>query len=121
MRIGTVRAEEAKVFDSEEGTHRLHEPDGSVGERRVEVFFHDGGHMVEPAEGDDMPLDDWRDPEKPGWYAREIDDRSEPCGEMTGPHASSWQALEEIDFHAPDPDAPETDPEDTAAFTAPGL
>ena len=108
MRIGTVRAEEARVFDGDEGTHVLHEPDGSLGERRAEVFFHPGGHMVDepdPDEPDAMPLDEWRDPEAAGWYASRLDERGDRTGAPDGPHAYSWQAREAVDVHAPTPNA----------------
>lgn len=94
--IGTVRVEEAKVFDSEAGYHQFTSEDG---ERygSFEVFWHDGGHMVEADEDDDMPLDDWRDAEAAGWYWHACQPGCLPDGEASGPFASSRQAREDAD------------------------
>jgi len=42
MIIGTVRAEEAKVFSSDSGYHQFHDEDGGT-YGSYEVFWHDGG------------------------------------------------------------------------------
>lgn len=88
MMIGTMRAEEARVFDSSAGTFGF--PCGG----KVEIFWHNGGHMIEADEGDDMPLDDWRDPERPGWYYRFTHDNPVDA-ETHGPFTTSDRALED--------------------------
>jgi len=87
MQIGTMRAEEARVFDSESGNFQR--PDG----KWVEIFWHNGGHMIEADEDDDMPLDDWRDPERPGWYYRFIIESDQAYGPFTKSRIASEQAL----------------------------
>jgi len=107
MIIGTVRPEEARVFDSCEGYHQFHaektqEPYGSF-----EVFWHDGGHMVEQDPDDSMPLDDWRDAEAAGWYWQACSPGCLPDGEPSGPFASSRQAHQDADEWSPDYDDPD--------------
>jgi len=101
MRIGTMRVEEARVFDSEAGYHPFHseagEPYGSY-----EVFWHDGGHMIE-ADDDDMPLDDWRDAEPAGWYWIACFPGCMPDSDApSGPFSTSYLACEDADEYLPD-------------------
>jgi len=104
MIIGTVRIEEARVYDSHAGYHQFHAPETQEPHGSFEIFWHDGGHMVEQDESDDMPLDDWRDAERAGWYWA-------PClpgclydSDPVGPFAYSQQAHEEADEWSPDYD-----------------
>ena len=99
MRIGTVRTEEARVFDSEAGYHQFHaaetqEPFGSF-----EIYWH------QPA---NPPVwsDDDENSEPAGWYWRAGFNGGLPDGEPSGPFASSRQALEDADEWSPefDPD-----------------
>jgi len=93
MIIGTLRAEEARVFSNDSGVTRF------AGGIVVEIFWHNGGHMIEAEEGDDMPLDDWRDPERPGWYYRYLN-RELENNFPVGPHPTSTKALAAVrDLH----------------------
>jgi hypothetical protein len=109
MIIGTVRSQEARVYDNHAGYHQFHaEPDNShaTPERHgsFEVFWHDGGHMVEHDGDGDMSLDDWRDAERAGWYWWACFPGCLPDGELCGPFASSAQAHEDADEWNPDYD-----------------
>lgn len=85
MIIGTIRApEETGIYNEYEGSHCS--PHGLF-----EVFHHEGGHMIEPDPNDDMPLDDWREPEPPGWYWRDCCTGHDPVG----PFPTSRAALED--------------------------
>ena len=68
MITGTVRPAEARVYDSHAGFHEFHTEETQEPHGSFEVFWHDGTHMVESAEDDDMSLDEWRDAERAGWY-----------------------------------------------------
>ena len=90
MRIGTVRPEEAKVYDSHAGYHRFHtdnayeygpqEPYGSF-----EVFWHDR-----------------HDESESGWYWAAGFPGCLYDSEPTGPFAYSQQAHEDADEWAPE-------------------
>jgi len=97
MIIGSRRAEEARAHDSQSGYHTFTSEAGeSYGS--FEVFWHNGGHMIEPDEGDDMPLDDWRDPEPAGWYWIAGFPGCMPDSETpSGPFSSSREAREDAD------------------------
>lgn len=98
MIIGTLRPEDARVFNSEEGYHSFHNEEGeSYG--AFEVFWHHGGHMVDPDEDDDMPLDDWREAEKAGWYWHACFPGCIPDGDPSGPFASSREARADADWN----------------------
>jgi len=96
MIIGTAKAEECEVHDSEAGYHRFTSEDGSA-YGSFEVFFHSGGHMVEPDEDDDTPLDEWRDAEAAGWYWCAGFPGCLPDGEPEGPFTSSHDARADAD------------------------
>lgn len=104
--IGTVRPDEARAFDSMAGYHQFHTEEQQAECRSTygsfEIFWHDGGHMVEAEEGDCMPLDEWRDAEAAGWYWQACFPGCLPDGEPSGPFASSAQALEDADPWHPD-------------------
>ena len=96
MQIGTMRPEEAKTFDTYAGYHQFTDEKGEKF-GSFEIFFHDGGHMIEQGSEDDMPLDEWRDAEKPGWYWRSGFNGCLPDGEAFGPFATSRDAREDAD------------------------
>jgi hypothetical protein len=104
MIIGTVRIEESKVYDSHAGFHQFHTDETQEPYGSFEVFWHDGDHMVEQDEDDDMPLDDWRDAEQPGWYWVAGFPGSLYDSEPTGPFAYSQQAHQDADEWSPEYD-----------------
>ena len=88
MRIGTVRVEEAKVFDDYAGYHSFHD-ENSVQYGRFEVFWH------EPNCEYDYCF--WG---KAGWYWWSCFEGCLPDSEPFGPFASSLNALCDADeFH----------------------
>jgi|TARA_R110000823_G_scaffold311428_1_gene436946 hypothetical protein len=102
MIIGTARAEECAAYDSREGYHQFHSEETQELYGSFEVYWHAGGHMVEPSEDDDMPLDDWRDPERAGWYWRACFPGCLPDGDSIGPFARSSKAFYDADEWHPD-------------------
>ena len=97
MIIGTVRPAEARVYDSHAGFHEFHTEETQEPHGSFEVFWHDGGHMVEPDETDDMPLDEWRDAERAGWYWAPCSSGCLYDSDPVGPFARSQQAHEDAD------------------------
>jgi hypothetical protein len=106
MIIGTVRPEEARVYDDKEGFHQFHADETQETHGSFEVFWHGGGHLIEQdvIEDDDMALDEWRDAEAPGWYWRACFPGCLPEGGPSGPFAKSSQAHKDADEWAPDYD-----------------
>lgn len=95
MIIGTVRPEEARVFDSEAGYHQFHNEDGtSYGS--FEVFWHDGTSMAD----DEYTTEEPHDPA--GWYWRACFPGCLPDGEPFGPFANSRDAMYDADEYHPD-------------------
>ncbi len=96
MIIGTVRPEEAKVFDSEAGYHEFHAEGGET-YGSFEVFW---------ADPDAVPMsEDWQDGDDvpgAGWYWWACFPGCMPDGEPCGPFASSRQALYDADEWHPD-------------------
>ena len=97
--IGTVRPEEAKVFDSHEGFHQFHdetqEPYGSF-----EVFWDDSDIPFGNNPQNARNYDSDGDPVKPGWYWWPCFPGCLPDGDSigpVGPFASSRQAYEDAD------------------------
>jgi len=101
MIIGTVRPEEAKIFDAFAGYHRFHAEDTQDEYGSLEVFWHDGGHMVVHGD-DDLPLDDCRDGEVAGWYWWACFPGCLPDGEVNGPFDTSRAALLNADEWSPE-------------------
>lgn len=105
MIIGTVRPEEARVFDQFAGYHRFHtelpnrEEYGSF-----EVFWHDGREW----RGDASAWIETPD-YAPGWYWRACSPGCLPDGEPSGPFASSRLALEDADEWGPKFDSADDD------------
>lgn len=85
MRIGTVRSEEARVFDSEAGYHHFHDEETGEAYGSFEVWW-------------DSPGDDEDDaPRLAGWYWWACSPGCMPDGEAEGPFASSWLAKWDAD------------------------
>ena len=103
MKLGTVRVGEAQAYDAHGGWQQFHAADTQEPHGSFEVFWHGGGHMAEQGD-DDMALDDWRDPEIPGWYWHACFPGCMPDGEPVGPFAYSQQAHEDADEWSPDYD-----------------
>jgi hypothetical protein len=97
MKIGTIRIEEARAYDSHAGHHQFHAPETQEPLGSFKVLWHDGDHMVERDGTDTMPLDDWREPEPAGWYWVEGPYAS-------GPFAYSYQAHQDADEWSPEYD-----------------
>ena len=82
MRIGTVRVEEAKVFDDYAGYHSFHDENGEQ-YGRFDVFWHEPNCEY-----------------KAGWYWWSCFEGCLPDSEPFGPFASSLDALCDADeFH----------------------
>lgn len=97
MIIGTLRPSEVAHNDTHAGYHQFHDETGAAF-GSFEVFYHGGGHIIEQDASDDMPLDDWREPEAGGWYWWACHPGALPDGiEPNGPHASSWDARADAD------------------------
>jgi len=96
MIIGTVRIDEARVYDSHVGYHQFHAPETQEPHGSFEVFWQDGTHMVEDDEDDDMP--------KAGWYWFACFPGCLPDSDPVGPFAYSQQAHEDADEWSPEYD-----------------
>lgn len=82
MNIGTVRLEEARVFDSESGFHRFLDEDTGEGHGSFEVFWEEG-----------------REEMAGGWYWWACLPGCLPDGEPAGPFASSIRAYFDAQEH----------------------
>lgn len=100
MRIGTVRPEEARIFDSHAGFHQFHSEETQEPYGSFEIFWGD------KAKDDDGELI-W--PNGEGWYWWACHPGCMPDGEVSGPFASSRQALEDADEWNPEFDDADTD------------
>lgn len=90
MRIGTIRPEEARVFDSHAGYHQFHAEETQEPYGSFEIFWHDDTAF-------DYDEDHTFDPQPAGWYWHACQPGCLPDGEPCGPFASSRQALEDAD------------------------
>ena len=98
MKIGTVRPEEAKVFDGRTGYHKFHNEDGEP-YGSFEVFWNDRNDYFVDEEGDILPS---------GWYWWACFPGCLPDGEYPmGPFASSLDAY--LDANPYDPEFNEED------------
>lgn len=97
MIIGTVRAEEARVFDSEAGYHRFHTMEGDA-YGSFEVFWHDANSDDTGPDDDDGDFD----PLPSGWYWHACFPGCMPDGDPVGPFASSRAAMYDADEYHPD-------------------
>lgn len=91
MKIGTVRPEEARIFDQYADYHQFHAAETQEPYGSFEIFWHDGRRQSE----DDEPL-------PAGWYWHACFPGCIPDGEPSGPFASSRQALEDADEWHPE-------------------
>jgi hypothetical protein len=91
--IGTVRAEEARAYDSHAGYDQFHDEDTQEPHGSLEVFWNDGDEGV-----DSYPYE----PMSAGWYWWSCFPGCLPDGEATGPFAYSRQALENADEWNPE-------------------
>ena len=91
MRIGTVRPEEARVFDQYAGYHSFHAEETQVPFGSFEVFWHNGRDDGALGEGWDA-----------GWYWWACHPGCMPDGDPIGPFASSRQALQDADEWNPE-------------------
>ena len=87
MIIGTIRAEEARVFDDKEGYHQFHAEETQVPFGSFEVFWSDG------QETDGMIQ---------GWYWWACHPGRLTDGDPTGPFATSRQAHQDADEWSPE-------------------
>jgi hypothetical protein len=95
MKIGTVRTEEARAYDSHAGYHQFHAEDTQEPYGSFEVFWHDGERPI---------FLDYCVGVQPGWYWWACFPGCMPCGEPAGPFAYSQQAHEDADEWSPDYD-----------------
>ena len=104
MIIGTVRVEEAKVFDSEAGYHAFHDEDGNAS-GRFEVFWHEVNDEYDEClwgnEQCAIALA-FATPDKAGWYWWPCFEGCLPDSEPVGPFAHSLDALCDADEFHPD-------------------
>jgi hypothetical protein len=104
MKIGTVRTEEARVYDSHAGYHQFHAPETQEPFGSFEVFWHDPTIRVLRWVERDALLDDWRESEPAGWYWAAGFPGCLFDGEPSGPFAYSYQAHQDADEWSPDYD-----------------
>jgi len=102
MRIGTVRAEEARVFDSMAGYHKFHAEETQEAYGSFEVFWDDSD--VSKWGGEARNYDADGEPVKAGWYWWACLPGCMPDGEAKGPFASSRQAHQDADGWSPEYD-----------------
>jgi hypothetical protein len=93
MIIGTVRPEEARVFDNEAGYHQFHAEETQEPYGSFEIFWADLGDLGLTEEGDEV---------RPGWYWQACFPGCLPDGEPCGPFATSRQALQDADEWNPE-------------------
>ena len=95
MHIGTVRPEEARVFDNEAGYHRFHSMEGDKHGSFL-VYW----HMQEFAY--DENGEETEEQYAPGWYWVAEFPGCMPDGDPNGPFASSRAAMYDADEYHPD-------------------
>ncbi len=88
--IGTVRAEEARVFDEFAGYHSFHAEETQEEYGSFEIFF--APHPFD-SEDQEMPA---------GWYWQTCFPGCIPDSEPSGPFASSHLALQDADEWHPE-------------------
>ena len=96
MIIGTMRAEEAKIFDQYAGYHPFHAEETQEPYGSFEIFFNDAlplGNEMSDGNGKAMA---------PGWYWWACRPECLPDGDPCGPFAMSRNALEDADEWAPE-------------------
>ncbi len=98
--IGTVRTEEARVFDEYAGYHRFHAEETQEEYGSFEIFWLDqkACNDIDDELGSDSDTD-WH---QPGWYWQACFPGCMPDGEANGPFASSRLALKDADEWNPE-------------------
>ncbi len=95
MKIGTVRAEEARIFDTDAGFHQFHADETQEAFGSFEVFWDDSD--ISKFGSEPRNYDSEGEPVRPGWYWWPCFPGCTPEGEATGPFATSTQALQDAD------------------------
>ena len=99
MIIGTMRAEEAKVFDSQAGYHQFHNEDGEA-YGSFEVFWVDAADIE--TDGTDESWSLVEGISAPGWYWAAGFPGCMYDGDPSGPFATSWAARYDADELCPE-------------------
>ena len=92
MKLGTVRIEESKVYDSHAGFHQFHADETQEPYGSFEVFWFESVH------------NEFRHEVEPGWYWAAGFPGCLYDGEPCGPFAYSQQAHQDADEWAPEYD-----------------
>lgn len=100
MIIGTVRIEEARVYDSHAGYHQFHTAETQEPYGSFEVFWDD----ADASYGIERNFDADGEPVRPGWYWWACSPGCIPDGEPAGPFAYSQQAHQDADEWSPEYD-----------------
>ena len=98
MIIGTVRPEEARVYDSHAGYHSFHAEETQEAYGSFEVFWHDGGY-IETCDDPGVDIET-----RKGWYWQAGFPGCMPDGDANGPFASSRAAHKDADEWSPEYD-----------------
>lgn len=98
MIVGTVRPEEARIFDRDAGYHQFHGMTAGETFGSFEVFWHDANSNDTGPDDDDGDFD----PQPSGWYWHACFPGCIPDGEPNGPFATSTQAMYDADEYHPD-------------------
>jgi hypothetical protein len=98
MRIGTVRPEEAKVFDQFAGYHRFHSEESQEPYGSLEIFWRD--YQAATDDSEEFAA---------GWYWWACFPGCMPEGDPMGPFASSRAALQDADEWNPEFDETESE------------
>ncbi len=95
--IGTVRPEEARIFDNYAGYHSFHAEESQDEHGSLEVFWLFRGGLCNEACGECVD-----DESVAGWYWWACFPGCLPDGEASGPFATSRDALEDADEWNPE-------------------
>ena len=98
MIIGTVRPEEARIFDSMEGYHEFHADETQEPYGSFEIFWDDADVVDEHTRN----FDNAGIPVAPGWYWWACSPGCLPDGDPCGPFATSREAHEDADEWSPE-------------------
>ena len=103
MIVGTVRTEEARVFDSHAGYHRFHADESQEPYGSFEVFWYDGDETDSDSSSTISRLNECTE-HPAGWYWAAGFPGYLYDGDPMGPFASSQQAHRDADEWAPEYD-----------------
>jgi hypothetical protein len=95
MKLGTVRIEEARVYDSHAGYHQFHADETQEPYGSFEVFWQEPGYAESGHSDDELA---------PGWYWWAVSPGCMPDSDQSGPFAYSQQAHQDADEWAPEYD-----------------